>query len=66
MEPELFYLLLSVGLCGILWVPIVIERVLRIGLSETVGNNPDDNMVPQWAVRVKRAHRNLVDNIIIF
>ena len=66
MVPELFYLLLSVGLCGILWVPIVIERVLRIGLSETVGNNPDDKMIPQWVMRVKKTHRNLVDNILIF
>ena len=66
MVPELFYLLLSVGLCGVLWIPIVIERVLRIGLSETVGNNLDEKMVPEWAKRLKRAHRNLVDNIIIF
>ncbi len=66
MVPELFYLLLSVGLCGVLWIPIVIERVLRIGLSETTGNNLDEKMVPVWAKRLKRAHRNLVDNIIIF
>ena len=66
MEPELFYLLLSVGLCGLLWIPTVVERVFRIGLAETVGNNPDDKNVPEWATRLKRAHRNLVDNIIIF
>ena len=66
MEPELFYLVLSVGLCGILWVPTVIERVIRIGLTETVGNNPDTNDLPGWVERLKRTHRNLVDNIVIF
>ena len=66
MEPELFYLVLSVGLCGILWVPIVIERVIRVGLTETVGNNPDTEDLPGWVERLKRTHRNLVDNIVIF
>ena len=66
MTSELFYLLLSTGLCGILWVPTVIERVLRIGLKETVGNNPDEINLPRWVERLKRAHRNLVDNIVIF
>ena len=66
MEPELFYLVLSVGLCGILWVPTVIERVIRIGLTETVGNKPDTQGLPGWVERLKRTHRNLVDNIVIF
>ena len=66
MEPELFYLVLSVGLCGILWVPTVIERVIRIGLTETVGNNADTKDLPGWVERLKRTHRNLVDNIVIF
>ena len=66
MEPELFYLVLSVGLCGILWVPTVIERVIRIGLTETVGNNSDTKDLPGWVERLKRTHRNLVDNIVIF
>ena len=66
MEPELFYLVLSVGLCGILWVPTVIERVIRIGLTETVGNNLDTKDLPGWVERLKRTHRNLVDNIVIF
>ena len=66
MEPELFYLVLSVGLCGILWVPTVIERVIRIGLTETVGYNPDTKDLPGWVERLKRTHRNLVDNIVIF
>ena len=66
MEPELFYLVLSVGLCGILWVPTVIERVIRIGLTETVGNKPDIKDLPKWVERLKRTHRNLVDNIVVF
>ena len=66
MAPELFYLVLSVGLCGVLWVPTVIERVIRIGLTETVGNNPDTKDLPSWVERLKRTHRNLVDNIVIF
>lgn len=66
MNAELFYLIMAVALCGILWVPTVIERVLRIGLSETMGSSPDDLGVPNWAMRLRRAHRNLVDNIVIF
>ena len=42
------------------------ERVIRIGLTETVGNNPDTKDLPRWVERLKRTHRNLVDNIVIF
>ena len=66
MVTELFYLLLTVGLCGIMWIPIVIERVLRIGLAETIGSKPDEINVPSWAMRLRRSHRNLVDNIVLF
>ena len=55
MVTELFYLLLTVGLCGIMWIPIVIERVLRIGLAETIGSKPDEINVPSWAMRLRRS-----------
>ena len=63
---ELYYLLLSAGLCIILWVPYVLERILNWGLLDTVGF--PDNPPPQakWAQRMKSSHYNLIENIVPF
>ena len=63
---ELYYLLLSAGLCLVLWVPYVLERILNWGLLDTVGFPDNPPTQAKWAVRLKAAHYNLIENIIPF
>jgi uncharacterized MAPEG superfamily protein len=67
MSRELFWLALTVGLTGLLWVPYMIDRCKVRGLKATM-DNPKPNDTPQspWATRLYFAHTNAVDNLVIF
>jgi uncharacterized MAPEG superfamily protein len=67
MTTELFYLLLTAILTGVLWIPVVIGYVLSRGLLK-----PHDYKVaptstlPHWVNRANRAHENAVENFAPF
>jgi uncharacterized MAPEG superfamily protein len=67
MTTELFYLLLTALLTGVLWIPVVIGYVLSRGLLK-----PSDYKVaptsplPDWVNRANRAHMNAVENLAPF
>ena len=67
MTTELFYLLFTAILTGVLWVPVVIGYVLSRGLLK-----PSDYKVaptsplPDWVNRANRAHANAVENFAPF
>ncbi len=67
MTRELFWLTLTVGLTGILWIPYIIDRIVVRGLMGAMAN-PSRNDKPQseWAQRLYFAHTNAVDNIAVF
>ena len=65
LSPELFWLTLTVGLTGLLWIPYLINRIAEIGPQETLGIprlKPDT----PWAERLMRAHANAVENLAVF
>jgi uncharacterized MAPEG superfamily protein len=66
MKTELLYLTWVTVLTGLLWVPYILDRVAVWGLTDTVGY--PDNPKPQslWATRLKKAHVNAVENLVIF
>jgi uncharacterized MAPEG superfamily protein len=67
MTTELLYLLLTVILTGLLWIPVVIGYVVTRGPLK-----PDDYKVapasplPSWVNRANRAHVNAVENLATF
>ncbi len=67
MKTELFYLLLSAILTGLLWIPVVIGYVTGRGPLK-----PEDYKVaptaplPDWVNRANRAHLNAVENLAPF
>jgi len=66
MKTELFYLTLTAAFTGLLWVPYVLDRFFVRGIPATVGY--PDNPKPQspWAQRLKKAHANAVENLVVF
>ncbi len=59
------------GLMGLLMaatsLPYVMDRIITSGISGALGN-PQDNEIPAsaWAVRMKAAHYNCVENLVVF
>jgi uncharacterized MAPEG superfamily protein len=66
MTSEIFYLVLSTGLCLILWLPYLLERIFNQGLIDTAGY-PEKIAAPaKWAQRSKLAHSNMIENLPLF
>lgn len=67
MKTELFYLVLTALLTGVLWIPVVIGYVVSRGPLK-----PYDYVVapttplPDWVNRANRAHMNAVENFAPF
>ena len=67
MKSELFYLLLSAILTGLLWIPVVIGYVTSRGpLKAEDYRVPPSSPLPDWVVRANRAHLNAVENLAPF
>jgi len=67
MKPELFYLLLTTILTGVLWIPVVIGYVVARGpLTPTDYQTAPTAALPDWVNRANRAHMNAVENFAPF
>lgn len=63
MKTELFYLLLTAILTGVLWIPVVIGYVKTRGpLTPESYRTPPTTPLPDWVNRANRAHVNAVEN----
>lgn len=65
MTPELKYLTWTAVLTALLWIPYVLNVIVRNGLTTAVGYPPALAMSP-WAERLKKAHYNAVENLVVF
>ena len=66
MKTELMYLVWVTTLTALMWIPYILDRLSVWGLLDTVGY--PDNPKPQspWARRMKAAHANAIENLVIF
>jgi uncharacterized MAPEG superfamily protein len=67
MKTELFYLLLTAILTGVLWIPVVIGYVTSRGpLTPELYKTASISTLPDWVNRANRAHVNAVENFAQF
>jgi uncharacterized MAPEG superfamily protein len=69
MSPELYWMTLTAAMTGLMFVPYMQDRVNILGLFGAMGNPYELIVVkPQspWAVRAMHAHRNAVENLVVF
>jgi len=66
MKPELTYLVYVCLLTGLLWVPYILDRIFKWGLLDAVGYPANPKPVSAWAMRLKAAHANAVENLVVF
>ena len=66
MKTELTYLVLVAALTGLMWIPYVLNRLAVRGISATVGYPENPKPQTPWANRMKAAHANAVENLVVF
>jgi uncharacterized MAPEG superfamily protein len=67
MSREIFWLVCTVILTGILWIPYILDRIKVRGLMGAMDNpKPGDTPQSPWALRLYFAHTNAVENLVIF
>ena len=66
MKTELLYLALVTAFTGLMWIPYVLDRIAVSGLMEAVGYPANPKPQSPWAQRLKKAHANAVENLVVF
>jgi len=67
MSHELFWLVMSAAMTGLMWVPYTLDRIKVRGLMATMANpSPADKPQSPWAQRLMAAHVNAVENLVVF
>jgi uncharacterized MAPEG superfamily protein len=67
MTKEIMWLIYTVILTGVLWIPYILDRLMVRGLMGTLANpSPADKPQSPWAQRLQAAHTNAVENLVIF
>jgi uncharacterized MAPEG superfamily protein len=67
MKTELYYLLLTAMLTGLLWIPVVIGKTKTLGpLTPERYKSESKAPLPDWVNRANRAHLNALENLPTF
>ena len=66
MTPELTSLTWVAALSAVMWLPYILNAVMVRGLIDAVGYPDDPKPLAAWAERMKKAHYNSVENLVLF
>jgi uncharacterized MAPEG superfamily protein len=63
---ELLYLTYVTVLTALLWAPYILNTIFVRGLTDAVGYPENPKPLAPWAARLKKAHYNAVENLVVF
>lgn len=66
MTPELKYLACVSLFTALLWVPYILNTIAVRGVMDAVGYPEHPKPLAPWAQRMKAAHYNAVENLVVF
>ena len=66
MIPDLYYLLLSVILCFVQMLIAATGANTQVGLPALAGNREGLPEIGGWPGRARRAHLNMIENLVLF
>ena len=66
MTPELTTLTWVLAVQLVMWVPYILNLILVRGLIDAVGYPENPPPMADWAERMKKAHYNSVENLVLF
>jgi len=66
MSVELKYLALVSVFTAVMWIPYILNVIMVRGVMDAVGYPENPKPIAQWAMRMKAAHYNAVENLVVF
>jgi uncharacterized MAPEG superfamily protein len=66
MTSELMSLTWVAALSAVMWIPYILNLIMVRGLVDAVGYPKDPKPGAPWAERMKAAHYNAVENLVLF
>ena len=66
MTVELKYLALVTTLTALMWIPYILNMIMVRGVADAVGYPENPKPMASWATRMKAAHYNAVENLVVF
>ena len=66
MSTELIYLTWVTALTAVMWIPYILNMIMVRGLVDAVGYPEDPAPLSPWAQKMKAAHANAVENLVVF
>lgn len=66
MKTEITLLVQVTALTAVLWIPYVLNRAVVRGIGGTVGYPDAPKPLAPWAERLRAAHTNAVENLVVF
>jgi uncharacterized MAPEG superfamily protein len=66
MTAELKYLALVAAFTAVMWIPYILNMTMVRGLLDAVGYPENPKPMAAWATRMKAAHYNAVENLVVF
>ena len=67
LSAEMHYLVLTALFTGVMWIPIILNRIVEMGPWPALKNpQPDVRPEADWAYRLANAHRNALENLAVF
>lgn len=66
MTSELMSLTWVVALTAVMWMPYILNTIAVRGLINAVGYPENPAPLADWALRMKAAHYNAVENLVVF
>jgi uncharacterized MAPEG superfamily protein len=66
MTSELMSLTWVTALTAIMWMPYILNLIAVRGLMDAVGYPEEPKPLSPWAAKMKAAHANAVENLVVF
>ena len=67
LTAELHATALAAVFTGLIWIPVIINRLAEMGPWKALSNpEPDVRPHSDWAYRLANAHRNAIENLTVF
>ena len=66
MSTELWYLAMVTTFTALMWIPYILNMIAVRGVTDAVGYPENPKPLSPWAQRMKAAHYNAVENLVVF
>ena len=63
---ELTYLTWTAVFTALMWMPYILNAIIVRGLINAVGYSENPKPLAFWAARMKQAHSNAIENLVVF